>query len=164
MHSVPRHVTPEGDKEETKTASNKGQVGAEIDGLLEVLSLADQAQGRRHESVPGVRELWDEAVLPIRRLGRGGHDKGRWNARPLGDSSACRDWDRGERVERRGSFATEEPVHDAQRSDASPVSQRLQLDAFRVAHDADGPDLDPVQAREGSGWSPQPQGTAVFEL
>ena len=41
-------------------------------------------------------------------------------------------------------------MHDAQRSDAAPVPQRLQLDAFRVTHDADGPDLDPVQAREGA--------------
>ena len=61
-------------------------------------------------------------------------------------------------MERRRGFASEQTVHDAESGHATPVPQRLQLDAFRVAHDADGPDLDPVQAREGSGWSPSHRG------
>ena len=67
-------------------------------------------------------------------------------------------------MERRRGFASEQTVHDAESGHATPVPQRLQLDAFRVAHDAHSSDLDPVETRKGRGWGPQPQGTAVLEL
>ena len=79
------HVTPCGDKKELKPVSKKGTVGAEIDlvdGLFEVLPVADQAQGRRDESVPCAGELGHKAVVPVRRLVRGGHSQSWRDARP----------------------------------------------------------------------------------
>ena len=144
--------------------SEKRKVRGSIDRLLEVVKVADQAHEGGHESVPGTGDPRHEAVLPELCIARGGRQQGRRDPRARRDSPAFGERGRSKGVKWRRERVVEQFVHDAQGRHSAPVPQRLQLNAFGVPEDASGSDLDPVQTREGCGWSAEPQRAAILQL